>query len=95
MKKLIILLLVLVLYSCDDGDVFTTTPNASKPYIVEEINRIKTMNTDNIHFCRYSLSTYTGYIYYVNHITVEDSIGKFAIGDTVRFELKMITKTKK
>lgn len=72
------LLLAVVFTSCDN----LPTRNAIKePYIINSI--CEWNNT----MCKYTMSNGTSYVFYDNEISVIDTIGKFAIGDSVVISL--------
>ena len=83
MKKLIFILFVLVLTSCDTRIVTTSTSPRVNHYIVYEIHRrLIDARLDTV-YCFYYLSTDGTVSFYESYITIVDSIGKFKIGEPV------------
>lgn len=82
MKNILIsLILILILSSCDFGANLPMDKQLPEPYHVVTISKFtKTL-------CRYELETGTDYSYYKDNIFVIDSIGKFAIGDTLSLSI--------
>jgi len=80
-KAFFILLVSVCLFSCNN----LPTRNAiNEPYIINSIEEwTKTM-------CKYKMSNGTSYAFYDNDISVIDTIGKFAIGDSVVLSLNKL-----
>lgn len=93
MKKLFLILLVTIgLFSCGKTDISSnylpTRDICDKPYTVTNIKG----NFTNKHFCVYNLQNHTDFLTFDNSIFVVDSVGRFAIGDTVQILLIKIKK---
>ena len=77
--KITILLFAISLTSCDQS--LKLTPD-EYPFLVKNIYQFD--NKDKL--CQYDLDRGTGYVHYINQISIIDTIGKFDIGDTVRLQ---------
>ena len=83
-KKIFLGLVVISLFLNSCGGKIPTGNYLDDPYVVKSINELER------DFCVYSVSTGAGYVNYRNNIEVVDSIGKFAIGDTIIFKIEKL-----
>lgn len=67
------------LFSC--GSKLPTDNAIKYPYIVKSIETLEGK------LCIYNIETGHDYALYIDNISVVDSVGKFVIGDSVRFSL--------
>lgn len=74
-------ILSVFMFSCESN--LPTNRFIEEPFIVKSI---ETHFQDTV-VCVYNLQTRIDYVYYISTIAVVDSIGKFAIGDSVMFIL--------
>lgn len=82
MKNVVLAVIVSVfMFSCDSK--IPANRKLEEPYIVKSIN---SFYQDTV-VCVYHLSTGVEYWNYTDNVPVVDSIGKFAIGDSVMFIL--------
>lgn len=56
-------------------------------FAIEEPYIVKSIDGFSSELCKYNLSTNTDFLYFIDEISVVDSIGKFNIGDSVRINL--------
>jgi len=75
-KLFLVLICVIGLFSCSNN--IATGKIITKPYVVCSIESFEGK------LCKYNLSTGVIFIGYKNDISVVDSVGKFAIGDSIQ-----------
>ena len=85
MKKILFILIVTILASCQDN-LITQDDHLERPYVIVDIE--STTSGDG---SRYFAETGTGYTYYMNDIEFIAEHGKFKIGDIVHVSIEKPT----